>query len=274
MKKYILISIILLMTLLVISPFQKTEAKRQEFNLRISATPTSGFINAYNMNPGDKVSSLLKVNNDGNIDFNYVISSRKQFGNELFYDQLLVSVYDNDGVLFKGNLNDLKLYPIGSINKFDNQNLTFEVEFPLDSGNEYQGKNSVVAFDFIAYLPIGDECDCFKPPFSNLLFNYQLGTTVPIKFDLLGIKNVNQRDVRLEITGPGPNNTNLKYEYKSSKGNLEKNGNHFKTNFDSDVYPLIKNEKYTASVYVGSKAVCSRYFWAYESANRSNASFD
>jgi hypothetical protein len=47
MKKYILISIILLMTLLVISPFKEIEAKRQEITLKISTTPTSGFIKAF-----------------------------------------------------------------------------------------------------------------------------------------------------------------------------------------------------------------------------------
>jgi hypothetical protein len=272
-KKHLFITVFTTILLLVSAiSSQNTEATKSKNKIEIATDPPSSFINAFDMAPGDKITSPLKVKNEGNVDFDYVISSRMQSGDELFYDKLVVSVYDIDGLLFRGNLDDLKLYPIGNINKFNHQNFSFEVEFPLDSGNEYQGKKSVVAFDFIAYSPTGDECDCFKPPFSNLLFNYQLGTTVPIKFDLLNMKNVNLKDVRLEITGPGPNNTNLKYEYTISEGNLEKKGNHFQTNFDSDEYPLIKNGKYQATVYVGNKIVCKRYFWAYENANRSNSS--
>jgi hypothetical protein len=136
---------------LVYTPYHSTKANQEVYTVDISTTPTSGFIHALNIAPGDQVSSRLEVQNKGNVDFSYSISSRMESGMELMYDTLHLKISnDDDSILYEGSVSDLQNLPLGSIARSNQKELFFTVALPLNAGNGFQGQLTSVAFDFVA----------------------------------------------------------------------------------------------------------------------------
>jgi hypothetical protein len=246
-------------------PFEGTQATGSYYYINIATNPANGFIKASNMAPGDKVTSVLEVQNKGNVDFKYTISARRTDGAQELYDIMLLKVFNSEGEqLYEGGFNGLQDFPLGSIAHFDKTNLTVTAEFPIQAGNEYQRKSTTVAFDFRAnhvVQPDG-ECFCNEPPFNNRTMTLQKKSVLPIEFHLDkpdGYSSSGWRnDVRLVITGMPKT-----YEYSVKQGTLKYYGNLYNPTFKANFkVPDIKEDTYEckAIVYVGNTIVCEKEF--------------
>lgn len=262
-------------------PIQNTQADQTTYNVDISTSPANGFLIAENLAPGDKKTSILNVYNNGNLDFNYSVSSRIESGDKEFFDTITLSVYDGLGKLYEGSLDGLNQFPLGTIIKAGSKNLTITAELPLETGNGAQGKSATVAFDFTA---IGHEeqiptAGCFEPPFSNRNFTLHQKSTVPIKFHLRddsgNLQSSLQNNVRLEITGPGVNSGTVKYVFAVPNGTLkfhqEVGEPHYQARFSTFDFPVKTDGAYSAKVYVDNVVSCQKDFMVLKNGNRSNS---
>ncbi|PLT35579.1 hypothetical protein [Bacillus sp. V5-8f] len=279
-KKYLLYigqSIFTIIILLVIfMPPRGTQADQTTYNVDISTNPANGFLIAENFAPGDMKTSILKVNNNGNLDFNYTVSSSQESGDQALYDRIILTVNDNQGHIYQGPLNGLKDFPLGTIINGGNRDLTFTAELPLETGNDAQGKSTSVAFNFSA---VGHEEQiptdgCFEPPFSNRNFTLHQKSTVPIKFHLRdgmgNLESIERDNVRLEVSGP-----DAIYNFRVTDGTLDHHDQvdepHYHARFSTWDYHVTNDMTYTAKVYVGSQVVCQKPFTVLKKGNRSNA---
>jgi hypothetical protein len=196
-----------------------------------------------------------------------------------------LKVSDGTGKLYEGPLNGLQYFPLGTIASFQKTSLTFTVALPYETGNEFQGKTTSVAFDFSAIghddqLPVDGEC--FEPPFSNRNFTLHQKSTVPIKFHLHNhsgdLETTLRNDVRLEVTGPGVNGGTVKYIFDVKDGTLKFDNKpdepHYHARFSTFDYTVKTDGTYKATVYVGNKAVCEKEFVVLKQGNRSNSPND
>jgi hypothetical protein len=263
-------------------PIQGTEATESYYEVRITTTPSSGFLQASNMAPGDQVTSFLDVQNEGNLDFNTTVSARQQSGDPNLYNDLDLKITDGQGILYEGKFADLQDFPLGTIVKAERKRLEFRATLPLASGNQLQGRTATTAFDFTAIghdeqLPPGD--DCFEPPFSNRNFTLHQKSTVPIKFHLKntlgGMETTDRPNVRLEVTGRGVGGGTVTYTFKQSDGTLKFDERveepHYLARFSTFDYPVVTDATYQAIVYDGSKVMCGKSFTVLKQGNRSNA---
>jgi hypothetical protein len=271
-------TMILLLSLLLHSI--STKADETVYNVDISTTPANGFLIAENMAPGDKKTSILKVRNNGNLDFNYSVSSRQESGDLDLFNRILLKVSDGDGPLYEGTLKGFLDFPLGTIAVGVKESISFTAELPIDTGNEFQGKTTTVAFDFSAIghevqIPIGDQC--YEPPFVNRNFTLHQKSTVPLKFHLRDEYGDLEFDllqnVRLEVTGPSSSGGNLIYIFTPINGTLDfqkVNPPHYHARFSTFDYPVMTDKWYTATVYVDNKEYCTKTFQILKQGNRSN----
>jgi hypothetical protein len=276
-----LLTIPLVLLLVILLEFRGTQVGATEYyNIDIATTPANGFLIAENMAPGDKKTSILNVTNNGNLDFNYSVSSRQIDGDVDLFNQILLKVNSSNGHLYEGTLSSFLNFPLGTIAIGKSSSLTFIAELPLKTGNEAQGKSFKVAFDFLAIgheeqIPIGSQC--FEPPFSNSNFTLHNKSTVPIKFHLRDtFRNLEDDlllNVRLEVTGPSIGGGTVKYVFKPTEDTLKfqkLKEPHYHANFSTFDYPVIDDQWYTAKVYVDNKEYCQKTFQVLKKGNRSN----
>jgi hypothetical protein len=268
-------TLILLVSLLLQS--RSTKADETVYKVDISTTPANGFLIAENMAPGDKKTSILKVSNKGNLDFNYSVSSRQESGDIDLYNRILLKVSDSDGPLYEGTLKGFLDFSLGTIPVGVDKSLSFTAELPIETGNEIQGKNTTVAFDFSAVgheeqVPIGDQC--FEPPFINRNFTLHPKSTVPIKFHLKDeygdLEDDFLQNVRLEVTGASPSGGSLTYVFTPKNETLDfqkVKPPHYHARFSTFDYPVVTNQWYTATVYVDNKEYCTRTFQVLKKGN-------
>jgi hypothetical protein len=275
------VSIILSMILLLFL-FQVNETKADEdYRVDIATTPAEVLFNVGNMKPGDWTTSILKISNNGNLDFNYSVNSRQESGDLYLYKQFLLKVLGSEGTLYEGSLKDFHDFPLGTIAARGSNSLTFTVELPYETGNEAQGQSTSVAFDFTAIgheeqIPIDGQC--FEPPFSNRNFTLHQKSTVPIKFHLRdshgNLEDEILQNVRLEVTGSSTSAGNVKYVFTPKNGTLDfqkVNQPHYHAQFSTFDYPVSIDQWYTATVYVDNKVYCNQTFQVLKQGNRSNA---
>jgi hypothetical protein len=113
----------------------------------IKTIPEKSFIIASNMAPGDLAKSQLTVKNEGQLDFSYDISAIKDNGDDLLYNVLNLQITDSIGnILYNGKLKDLQNMVLGNLGPGHDDVFGFQVNFPLECGNEYQDKGVAVTF--------------------------------------------------------------------------------------------------------------------------------
>ncbi|MEH7276380.1 hypothetical protein, partial [Neobacillus vireti] len=222
-NKYILISAMIISSILLLlslSQVSNTKADESEYMVDISTNPSEILFNVGNMKPGDWATSVLEVNNEGNLDFNFSVNSHQESGDLYLYNQFFLRVSDNEGTLYEGKLKDFVNFPLGTLAAGVSNPLKLMVELPYETGNEAQGKSTSFVFDFNAVgheeqIPIDGQC--FEPPFSNRNFSLQPKSTVPIKFHLRDsdgdLEKEFSQKVRLEVTGPSPNGGKIQYVF-------------------------------------------------------------
>lgn len=263
-------------------PLKNTYGCYEYYYVDISTCPANGFLKADNIAPGDVINSILRVMNNGNLDFNYTVSSYLESGETALFNELLLQVSDSEGLLYQGTLREFQDFPLGTISKGRCNDLNFSVTLPKDAGNELQGKSISVAFNFNAIahdddIPLGDVC--FEPPFSNSRFALHQKSTVPIKFHLRdaegNLENSPQKNIRLEITGPAADGRSADYVFSVNDGTLKFDTSvhepHYMARFSTFDYPVVTGCTYTATVYYGSQVLCERVFQVETQGNRSHA---
>jgi hypothetical protein len=276
-----LLTIPLVLLLVLILVVRDTQVGATEYyNIDIATTPANGFLIAENMAPGDKKTSILDVTNNGNLDFNYSVSSRQVDGDVNLFSKIILKVNSSNGPLYEGPISEFVNFALGTIAPRKDSSLTFIAELPLQTGNEVQGKSIKVAFDFFAIgheeqIPIGSQC--FEPPFSNSKFTLHNKSLLPIKFHLRDTFGNLEDDlllnVRLEVTGPSIGGGTVKYVFKPTDGTLKfqkLKEPHYHTNFSTFDFPVIEDQWYTAKVYVDNKKYCQKTFQVLKKGNRSN----
>jgi LPXTG-motif cell wall-anchored protein len=145
---YRLLTIVLLISILSLS--NTLSVLGEETKMVLKTLPQSSILNAANMAPGDEIISTLDVKYEGNTVPEIYLNPRKEKGSSDLYKQLNITVEDNKKILFKGGLLELNNLDLGKFNDTDSKKLTFKVSLPSGLKNEYQGVETVVAFDFSA----------------------------------------------------------------------------------------------------------------------------
>lgn len=114
------------------------EASSYEYDIGVSHD--TALFNLSNLKPGDQVSKKLTVQNRGWRDFTYYTEANFKGGSKALYNQFRLKVSDSDRVLFHGYLKDFTSIEPRFLKAGSEEDLKFEVLFPPELGNKYQGK--------------------------------------------------------------------------------------------------------------------------------------
>ncbi|HHY74888.1 MAG TPA: LPXTG cell wall anchor domain-containing protein [Bacillus bacterium] len=117
--------------------------------LDIGVTPDRFLFEISNMKPGDLAKRKLTVQNLGKRDFTYNTAAEFIGGSKKLYEEFLLKVSDSNGILHEGNLKDFKGLKPRFLKSKHEEDLLFELEFPYELGNEFQGLAFEVEFKFI-----------------------------------------------------------------------------------------------------------------------------
>ncbi|MEC1721283.1 LPXTG cell wall anchor domain-containing protein [Schinkia azotoformans] len=113
-------------------------------------TKTNGYLfDLSNLKPGDRAYRILTIQNRGQRDFSYNTTAKFQGGDEKLYNEFLLKVSDANGTLHEGYLKDFRGLTPRFLKSINEEDLMFELEFPYELGNEFQGLGFEVEFRFI-----------------------------------------------------------------------------------------------------------------------------
>jgi hypothetical protein len=166
------ISFVIIFFLTLNSSLMITNAELKE--VKLDLFPSNSFINALNMAPGDSVTSNIIIHYKENRESADVkVDPRIQSGSELLFNNLDLKVNEGSDTLFEGKLQDFQDFLIESVSDKENI-LTFTVTLPKNSLNELQGKNVIIAFDFITEYGdlINPTQNGILPETATNIFNY------------------------------------------------------------------------------------------------------
>jgi LPXTG-motif cell wall-anchored protein len=182
--KILLMSIVIcIISLSLLMDNGEANVKQNEINIKL--LPSSSFINADNMAPGDEVSSSLKIYVDHDHAEDVLIKTRMQSGSTPYYNQLHLLVSMEGKVLYKGILSKFQDYKINQVNK-NGKTLFFTISFPKESGNEFQSNKTNVAFDFFGSTTIIGDMQNNLPNTATNSFNYLVLGAILILLGLFG----------------------------------------------------------------------------------------
>ncbi|MBH0173629.1 LPXTG cell wall anchor domain-containing protein [Fictibacillus sp. 23RED33] len=144
--KLILIYSLIGLIIVVFLPIGRTGADSSTPEIKIDTLPEAVLFDIENFKPGDWAPRDLTIQNNGNQDFSYNMRAQMKSGSEKLYNQLLLKVEDQTNLLFEGKLKDFKGLNPRPLARFTEEHLKVTVEFPYESGNEFQGLQTVAEF--------------------------------------------------------------------------------------------------------------------------------
>jgi hypothetical protein len=104
-----------------------------------------------NMQPGDESTSEYTVINEGTEKFDYFVDFEFLSGDAEFYNILQMTLQKEGVILYSGMMSQAEgRVAIGSLPGGGEEAIQMDVVFPAEAGNEFQGKQVSVAFDFSA----------------------------------------------------------------------------------------------------------------------------
>jgi LPXTG-motif cell wall-anchored protein len=133
----------------------------------ISTSPHKVLFDINNAKPGDTFTKVLKVESNGGKDFNYLFSNRFLTGSEKFYESLILSVTDNLGEIYNGKLIDFEKLAPRVLKSGTKEELSFNIYFPYELGNDYQGLSCEFEFKFYVEGTIGGVLPADGPKLPN-----------------------------------------------------------------------------------------------------------
>ncbi|KGP74121.1 LPXTG cell wall anchor domain-containing protein [Pontibacillus yanchengensis] len=148
--RYLSIYSLVVFIFVILSPIGSTGANKSDPVIDLSLKPTKREFKVDKMVPGDWATRTLTVQNNGNKDFSYQMTSSYLEGNNKFYNQLDLRVESQNQILFDGKLENFEGLKSRSLDYSTEEDITITVTFPYESGNEYQGLATSVLFTFVA----------------------------------------------------------------------------------------------------------------------------
>lgn len=124
-------------------------ASAAENEIDIETIPDRYTFNISKMIPGDWASRTLTIQNRGKKDFNYYAEAKFLDGSTKLYNVFSLKVWDSQGILFDGKLNEFGGHNPRFLKSSSQEDLKFEVKFPYELGNEYQGLSFKFEIRFI-----------------------------------------------------------------------------------------------------------------------------
>ena len=100
-----------------------------------------------NMKPGDWTTEKFTVSNKRQENTHYLLASRFSGGSKKFYNQLQLTVKQGKDTLFHGQLADFQGFGVKTLDTGEKTQFEFRIDFPYESGNEFQGL--VTHFDIL-----------------------------------------------------------------------------------------------------------------------------
>jgi len=146
----IIIYFILVFIGIAFYPVGNTAALENDPVIDITTIPTNRLFHVSNLAPGDIITKTIKIKNDGNIDFHYKITVKHETGSEKLYNQLLLTVMDENEVVYDGKLSKFFDFPLRYLSALHQEDLKLKVTFPKVSGNDYQGMETSMILRFTA----------------------------------------------------------------------------------------------------------------------------
>jgi len=252
-------------------------------DLGITVNTSEALFKVQNMAPGFRDSASIEVSNTGQHDFSYTIGTVLNAGDQLMFDGLVTQIKDSLGnIRYSGPLSGLVTeLELGTVASGATDAYTISVYFPVEAGNEYQGKTANVSFIFNARshddIVPGTGC-IFEPPFVNRNFALKMKSTVPIKFHLVkpdGSFDYQQHDLALVISGPDANGVPQEYVFSQANGNLRFDSSlekpHYIALLSSFDHSLKVGGYYTAAVKLGDTVLGTRDFMVDEAPGTSRS---
>lgn len=147
MKKRMIVSTIIFTFFLLLMTPQISQAEDTK-QIDIGTEPNEYLFNLSNLKPGDQASRILTIQNRGQRDFTYYTKAEFKGGDEKLYNEFLLKISDSNGILHQGKLKDFKSLAPRFLKSMNEEDLKFELEFPFELGNEFQGLGFEVEFIF------------------------------------------------------------------------------------------------------------------------------
>lgn len=137
--KFVLLYCMLMFAIIFMTSFGSTGANEEEIHVDLATKPANILFQVHNLKPGDMVKRTLIVENHGNVDVDYATKAAFLSGSKKLYEQLKLWVTDNEKVLYEGSLSGFQGLDKRELKLTKDDELHFYVEFPYESGNEFQG---------------------------------------------------------------------------------------------------------------------------------------
>ncbi|WP_413376037.1 LPXTG cell wall anchor domain-containing protein [Alkalihalobacillus sp. 1P02AB] len=118
--------------------------------ISISTSPDSLLFQVDNMKPGDWAERRLTIQNRGSEDFTYNSEVLFQGGSKKLYNEFLLEIENENGLLYKGKLSEFTGFEPRHLKTLHEEELLFIIRFPTELGNEFQGLEFEVEIKFIA----------------------------------------------------------------------------------------------------------------------------
>ena len=194
--------IIYVIAIIILFPINITATTNDIKEIDIMTTPEKVLFDVSNMVPGDQATRALTISNSGKKDINYLFSSRKTSGSDELYRALQLTVSDESGEIYKGNMEDFNQLDDRNLASEESENLILKVEFPEHLGNEYQGLQCVFEFKLYVEGTMGGVLPVDGPKLPNTGTNtlnlIVTGIVIIVGgFTLYRMLNRKKRDVRL-----------------------------------------------------------------------------
>lgn len=113
--------------------------KVEQMDIDISLSSEKTFFDLANLKPGDTVTKMVAIHNNGKEKLAYSFSKRFLNGSQSLYENLELIVKDEKNTLFEGRISKFKKLDPRTIKKGDSDSLSIKLLIPYELGNEFQG---------------------------------------------------------------------------------------------------------------------------------------
>lgn len=110
-----------------------------ESNTSMKALPDSVLFDVTNMKPGDWTVKTYTVSNNSSENGNYLLTSQFTEGSKKLYNQLQLTITEGNNMLYHGSVRDFNGFALRELEVADADQFEFRIDFPYESGNDYQG---------------------------------------------------------------------------------------------------------------------------------------
>ncbi|MGR9048695.1 TasA family protein [Halobacillus faecis] len=140
---------ICILVFVFLPPIGSTQASENASEIDLS-TSHERIIDIENFKPGDYAVRTFALNNNGTEKLQYTVTSSRKSGSEKLYDQLAFTLAIEGEEVFSGYLPDFEKISGRKLEANGSNEMTLKIEFPYESGNEFQGLATEIVFTFFA----------------------------------------------------------------------------------------------------------------------------